>query len=33
MTEGIGAGGHPSMKTHIRMGHELAHLLKPYLNK
>lgn len=31
MTEGIGAGGHPSVKTHIRMGHELAHLLKPYL--
>ncbi len=33
MTEGIGAGGHPSVKTHVRMGHELAHLLKPYLNK
>ena len=33
MTEGIGAGGHPSVKTHIRMGHELAHLLKPYLKK
>ena len=31
MTEGIGAGGHPSVKTHVRMGHELAHLLRPYL--
>jgi hypothetical protein len=31
MTEGIGAGGHPSIKTHIRMGHELAKLIKPYL--
>ncbi len=31
MTEGVGAGGHPSVKTHIRMGHELAHILKPYL--
>ena len=33
MTEGIGAGGHPSVKTHIRMGHELAQLLKPYLGR
>ena len=31
MTEGVGAGGHPSVKTHVRMGHELAHLLRPYL--
>lgn len=31
MTEGAGAGGHPSVKTHERMGRELAHLLKPYL--
>lgn len=31
LTEGYGAVGHPSMKTHIRMGHELAHILKPYL--
>ena len=31
MTEGYGAAGHPSLKTHLRMGRELAHLLKPYL--
>lgn len=31
MTEGYGAAGHPSLKTHIRMGRELAHILKPYL--
>ncbi len=31
MTEGIGAGGHPSVKTHRRMGHELANLLRPWL--
>ena len=32
MTEGYGAAGHPSLKTHLRMGRELAHLLKPYLS-
>ena len=31
MTEGMGAGGHPSLKTHVRMGHEPANLLKPWL--
>ena len=31
MTEGIGAGGHPSVKTHVRMGRELASLLRPWL--
>ena len=31
LTEGYGAVGHPSLKTHIRMGHELAHILRPYL--
>ena len=31
MTEGFGAAGHPSLKTHLRMGKELAHLLRPYL--
>ncbi len=29
--EGVGAGGHPSLKTHIRMGHELAEVLRPWL--
>lgn len=33
MTEGTGAGGHPSVKTDIRMGNELANLLKPWLSK
>ena len=33
MSEGIGAAGHPSMKTDIRMGKELAFRLKPYLKK
>ncbi len=28
ITEGFGADGHPSMKTHIRMGEELAERLK-----
>lgn len=32
MTEGMGAGGHPSLKTHVRMGCELANLLKPWLS-
>ena len=27
MTEGYGAAGHPSLKTHLRMGRELAYLL------
>ena len=31
MSEGIGAAGHPSMKTDIRMGRELAFRLRPYL--
>lgn len=31
MTEGMGGGGHPSLKTHIRMGHELATLMKQYV--
>ena len=31
LTEGYGAVGHPSLKTHVRMGHELAHVLKPCL--
>lgn len=31
MTEGFGSAGHPSLKTHLRMGRELAHLLRPYL--
>ena len=30
MTEGYGAMGHPSMKTHIRMGNELAEVVKKY---
>ena len=33
MSEGMGGGGHPSMKSHIRMGKELAFRLRPYLNK
>ena len=33
MSEGIGAAGHPSMKTDIRMGKELVFRLKPYLKK
>jgi hypothetical protein len=33
MSEGTGAAGHPSMKTHIRMGKELAFRLRPYLQK
>ena len=33
MSEGVGAAGHPSMKTHIRMGKELAFRLKPWLEK
>ena len=32
MTEGMGAGGHPSLKTHVRMGCELTNLLKPWLS-
>ena len=31
MVEGFGAAGHPSLKTHQRMGRELAHLLRPHL--
>ncbi len=33
MSEGVGAAGHPSMKTHLRMGKELAFRLRPYLKK
>ncbi len=33
MSEGLGAAGHPSMKTHLRMGRELAFRLRPYLNR
>ena len=33
MSEGVGAAGHPSMKTHLRMGRELAFRLRPYLQK
>ena len=33
MSEGVGAGGHPSMKTHLRMGKELAFRLRPWLGK
>ena len=33
MTEGMGGGGHPSLKSHIRMGKELAFRLRPYLNR
>ena len=31
MAEGVGGGGHPSVKTHIRMGHELANLIRPWM--
>ena len=31
LTEGFGADGHPSLKTHTRMGHELAEKLRPML--
>ena len=31
-TEGMGADGHPSLKSHERMGHELAAALKKILN-
>ncbi len=31
-TEGIGADTHPSAKTHVRMGHELARMLRECLN-
>ena len=31
MSEGVGAAGHPWMKTHLRMGRELAFRLKKYL--
>jgi hypothetical protein len=30
-TEGMGADGHPSLKTHERMGHELAAALRMHL--
>ena len=33
MSEGVGAAGHPSMKTHLRMAKELAFRLRPYLEK
>ncbi len=33
MSEGTGGAGHPSMKSHLRMGKELAFRLRPYLNK
>ena len=33
MSEGMGGGGHPSMKSHIRMGKELAFRLRPYLKE
>jgi len=29
----VGAAGHPSMKTHLRMAKELAFRLRPYLEK
>ncbi|MBQ1566677.1 MAG: hypothetical protein IIZ80_02160, partial [Erysipelotrichaceae bacterium] len=31
MTEGYGAAGHPSMKTHERMGRELASYIRKYV--
>jgi len=33
MTEGFGAAGHPSMKTHLRMAEELVTQLKKYVIK
>ena len=33
MSEGTGGGGHPSMKSHLRMGKELAFRLRPYIRK
>lgn len=33
MTDGYGGGGHPSMKTHVRMGAELAHFLRQYIKQ
>ena len=33
MSEGMGGGGHPSLKSHLRMGKELAFRLRPYLGK
>ena len=33
LTEGYGGGAHPSAKTHARMGAQLAHLLRPYVEK
>ena len=33
MSEGTGGGGHPSMKSHLRMGKELAFRLRPILQK
>ena len=31
MTEGYGAAGHPSAKTHLRMGNELANYIRKYV--
>ena len=33
MTEGYGAAGHPSLKTHTRMGHELASYIRKYIGE
>jgi len=33
VTEGYGAAGHPSLKTHVRVGHELAVRLRQYVIK
>ena len=33
MFEGYGAMGHPSAKTHVRMGKELAHFLRSKVNQ
>ena len=31
MSEGFGADGHPSMKTHVRIGAQLGEILKEIL--
>ena len=33
MMEGIGAAGHPSAKTHVRMGKELANYIRKFLGE
>jgi hypothetical protein len=33
LTEGYGGGAHPSEKTHVRMGAQLACFLRPYVDK